>query len=216
MKVLVLGSGVIGVSAAYQLALAGHDVVVVDRQPAPAMETSFANAGEVSPGYSAPWAGPGRAAEGRQVAADAASAARHPRQPRHRDGPVGPGDAAQLHRRPLRSQQGPHDAAGRVQPRLPEGAAGRAPALPTTNARAARCSSFAPASSSTRVPPTSRFSSAAASASELLDAAGCIEREPALATVREKFVGGLLLPGDETGDCFKFTQRLADLAARKA
>ena len=59
MKVLVLGSGVIGVSAAYQLALAGHDVVVVDRQPAPALETSFANAGEVSPGYSAPWAGPG-------------------------------------------------------------------------------------------------------------------------------------------------------------
>src|SRR6187399_3563739 len=59
MKVLVLGSGVIGVSAAYQLAGAGHEVTVVDRQPAPAMETSFANAGEVSPGYSAPWAGPG-------------------------------------------------------------------------------------------------------------------------------------------------------------
>jgi D-amino-acid dehydrogenase len=59
MKVLVLGSGVIGVSAAYQLAIAGHEVVVVDRQPAPALETSFANAGEVSPGYSAPWAGPG-------------------------------------------------------------------------------------------------------------------------------------------------------------
>ena len=48
---------------------------------------------------------------------------------------------------------------------------------------------------------------------QLLDAAGCIEHEPALATVREKFVGGLLLPGDETGDCFKFTQRLAQLAA---
>jgi glycine/D-amino acid oxidase-like deaminating enzyme len=45
MKVLVLGSGVIGVSAAYQLALAGHEVVVVDRQPAPAMETSFRQCG---------------------------------------------------------------------------------------------------------------------------------------------------------------------------
>jgi len=59
MQVLILGSGVIGVASAYQLALAGHEVTVVDRQAAPGMETSFANAGEVSPGYSAPWAGPG-------------------------------------------------------------------------------------------------------------------------------------------------------------
>ena len=33
--------------------------------------------------------------------------------------------------------------------------------------------------------------------------------------MRDKFVGGLLLPGDETGDCFKFTQRLAELAAER-
>ena len=59
MKVIVLGSGVIGVSTAYYLARAGHEVTVVDRQAAPAQETSFANAGEVSPGYSSPWAGPG-------------------------------------------------------------------------------------------------------------------------------------------------------------
>jgi D-amino-acid dehydrogenase len=59
VKVLVLGSGVIGVASAYYLAKAGHDVVVVDRQPGPALETSFGNAGEISPGYSSPWAGPG-------------------------------------------------------------------------------------------------------------------------------------------------------------
>src|SRR5947208_16184051 len=59
MQVMVLGSGVIGVSCAYQLALAGHQVTVLDRQSAPGLETSYANAGEVSPGYSAPWAGPG-------------------------------------------------------------------------------------------------------------------------------------------------------------
>jgi D-amino-acid dehydrogenase len=46
---------------------------------------------------------------------------------------------------------------------------------------------------------------------ELLDRAGCIRHEPALAQVSDKFVGGLLLPGDETGDCFKFTQALAKL-----
>src|SRR5512143_3419613 len=59
MRVLVLGGGVIGVTAAYYLAQAGHEVTVVDRQAEPALETSFANAGEVSPGYSAPWAAPG-------------------------------------------------------------------------------------------------------------------------------------------------------------
>jgi D-amino-acid dehydrogenase len=59
MRVAVLGSGVIGTSIAYYAARAGHAVTVVDRQPGPALETSFANAGEVSPGYSAPWAGPG-------------------------------------------------------------------------------------------------------------------------------------------------------------
>ena len=59
MKVIVLGAGVIGVTTAYYLNEAGHEVVVYDRQAGPAMETSFGNAGEISPGYSSPWAGPG-------------------------------------------------------------------------------------------------------------------------------------------------------------
>jgi len=59
MKVIVLGSDVIGVTTAYYLARAGHEVTVVDRQPGPAMETSFANAGQISPGYASPWASPG-------------------------------------------------------------------------------------------------------------------------------------------------------------
>ena len=60
MKVLVLGGGVIGVTCAFALAGDGHEVTLLDRQSAAGMETSHANAGEVSPGYSAPWAGPGR------------------------------------------------------------------------------------------------------------------------------------------------------------
>ena len=59
MRVIVLGSGVIGVASAYYLTEAGHEVVVLDRQEGPALETSFANAGEVSPGYASPWAAPG-------------------------------------------------------------------------------------------------------------------------------------------------------------
>lgn len=59
MKALVLGGGVIGVSTAYHLARAGAEVTVLDRQAGPGLETSFANAGQVSPGYSTPWAAPG-------------------------------------------------------------------------------------------------------------------------------------------------------------
>ena len=58
MKTIVLGAGVIGVSAAYYLSRAGHEVVVVDRQAEPAMETSFANGGQVSASHAWPWSNP--------------------------------------------------------------------------------------------------------------------------------------------------------------
>ncbi len=59
MRVIILGSGVIGVTSAWYLARAGHEVMVLDRQPGPALETSAGNAGQISPGYAAPWAAPG-------------------------------------------------------------------------------------------------------------------------------------------------------------
>ena len=59
MRVIVLGSGVIGVASAYYLAQQGAQVTVLDRQAGPAEETSFGNAGQISPGYSTPWAAPG-------------------------------------------------------------------------------------------------------------------------------------------------------------
>lgn len=59
MKVLVLGSGLIGTTSAHFLNRAGHEVVVVDRQPAAAMETSFANGGQISVSHAEPWANPG-------------------------------------------------------------------------------------------------------------------------------------------------------------
>ncbi len=58
MRVLVLGAGVVGVASAWYLRRHGHEVVVVDRQPAPAMETSFANGGQVSTSHAEPWANP--------------------------------------------------------------------------------------------------------------------------------------------------------------
>jgi D-amino-acid dehydrogenase len=58
MRVAVLGAGVVGVTGAWYLARAGHDVTVIDRQPEAAMETSFANGGQVSAGHAEPWAKP--------------------------------------------------------------------------------------------------------------------------------------------------------------
>jgi D-amino-acid dehydrogenase len=58
MKILILGGGIIGVTTAYYLAKAGEDVTVVDRQGGVGLETSFANAGLVSPGHSYTWASP--------------------------------------------------------------------------------------------------------------------------------------------------------------
>lgn len=58
MKIAVLGAGVIGISSAWFLAERGHEVVVVERQEAPGLETSFANGGQISVSHSEPWANP--------------------------------------------------------------------------------------------------------------------------------------------------------------
>lgn len=59
MKIIILGSGIIGVTSAYYLALAGHEVTVLERHTNSALDASFANAGQISPGYASPWAAPG-------------------------------------------------------------------------------------------------------------------------------------------------------------
>jgi D-amino-acid dehydrogenase len=56
MKITIFGAGIIGISTAWHLAERGHDVTVVDRQSNAALETSFANAGQISVSYCEPWA----------------------------------------------------------------------------------------------------------------------------------------------------------------
>ena len=58
MRVTVLGAGVVGVTSAWYLAADGHDVTVIERQPLPAQETSFANGGQISVSHAEPWANP--------------------------------------------------------------------------------------------------------------------------------------------------------------
>jgi D-amino-acid dehydrogenase len=213
VKVLILGSGVIGVTSAYYLARAGHEVTVVDRQPEPALETSFANAGEVSPGYSSPWAGPGV-----PVKAIKWLLMRHgplviwpkldPRMwiwglkmlrnctaeryaiNKSRMIPIAEYSRDCL--RALRAEIGiRYDERSRGTLQLFR----QQKQLDGTGDDIAVLKQYG-------VPY------------EVLDRDGCIGAEPALSTVKEKFVGGLRLPQDETGDCHMFTQALAAEAAK--
>ncbi len=59
MKIAVVGAGIIGITSAYELAHDGHEVTVYERRGAAAEESSFSNAGVLSPGYVTPWAAPG-------------------------------------------------------------------------------------------------------------------------------------------------------------
>ncbi|MGN5479022.1 FAD-dependent oxidoreductase [Cupriavidus basilensis] len=120
MRVLVLGGGVIGVTSAWYLAEAGHEVTVVDREAGPALGTSFANAGQISLRLRVAVGGPRRAAEGHQadVFQEHAPLSIRP------DGTLF--SAVQWmwqmlqnpQRRTLRRQQGTHGSPGRIQPRL--------------------------------------------------------------------------------------------------
>ena len=56
MHILIIGAGVIGVTTSYELLKAGHEVTTIDRQPEPALETSYGNAGLIAPGHSYAWA----------------------------------------------------------------------------------------------------------------------------------------------------------------
>lgn len=208
MKVLILGSGVIGVTSAYYLARAGHEVTVVDRQPEPALETSFANAGEVSPGYSSPWAGPGV-----PVKAVKWLLMKHgPLVVRPKLDPVMWVWLLKMLRNctsaryavnksrmiPIAeySRDCLRDLRRDIGIQYDERAQGTLQ-LFRYQAQLDGTAEDIAVLKQYGVP------------FEVLSREGCIAVEPALAGVKEKFVGGLRLPQDETGDCHMFTQALA-------
>ncbi|MFC3073218.1 D-amino acid dehydrogenase [Shinella pollutisoli] len=211
MKVIVLGAGIVGVTSAYQLARAGHEVTVVDRQPGPALETSFANAGEVSFGYCSPWAAPGIPMKAMkwlfmqhaplilrpkvdlamlswmaQMLRNCTSA----RYALNKSRMLRLADYSRISLSALREETGiAYDE--RMQGTLQ---------LFRTQAQLDASAKDVKALAADGIPY------------EVLDRDGCIRVEPALAHVREKIVGGLLTPKDETGDCFKFANALAEKA----
>jgi len=213
VKTIVLGSGVIGVTAAYYLARAGHEVTVIDRQSEPAQETSFANAGEVSPGYSSPWAGPGVPVKaikwllmrhgplviwpkldpvmwiwGMKLLRNCTAE----RYAINKSRMIPIAEYSRDCLRALRAEIGiKYDERSRGTLQLFR----KQKQLDGTGDDIAVLKQYG-------VPY------------EVLDPAGCIAAEPGLAASTVRFVGGLRLPQDETGDCHMFTQALAAEAAK--
>jgi D-amino-acid dehydrogenase len=211
MKVLVMGAGVIGVTSAYYLAKAGFEVTVVDRQAGVALETSFANAGEISPGYASPWAGPGVPLKAIQWMLDKhGPLVVHPqfdplmwrwvlqmlrnctanRYAINKSRMVPIAEYSRDCLRALRAETGisyDHRSQGTLQLFRKQSQ------LDSIDKDVAVLRQYGV-----------KF--------EVLDREGCMRAEPGLATALVSFAGGLRLPEDETGDCYLFTQRLMTMA----
>lgn len=214
MKVAILGSGVIGVTSAYYLAQAGHDVTVIDRQSGPALETSFANAGEISPGYSSPWAAPGIPAKAvRWLFMKHAPFILRP----HLDTVTlrwlgamlanCTGKAYRINKgRMVRLAEYSRDCL--IDLRATTGIGYDERSLGTLQL-------FRHQKQMDSIGNDIAILRDDGVPFEVLDHAACIAAEPGLAKSEAAFVGGLRLPNDETGDCFKFTNALADMARAK-
>lgn len=211
MKIVVLGAGVIGVTSAWYLARAGHQVTVVDRQPAAAMETSFANAGEISPGYSTPWAAPGIPQKAlrwmfQRHAPLVLHASPDPVRARWMARMLGQctADAYAVNKsRMMRVANYSRDCLQAL--REDTGIAYDERTQGTLQV-------FRDAKQIKAVAKDIKVLKADGVAYQELDVDGCIAAEPGLAHARHLLAGGLRLPGDETGDCHIFTQKLAALA----
>ena len=212
MKVVVLGSGVIGTTTAYCLARAGAQVTVVDRQPGAGLETSFANAGQVSPGYSTPWAAPGIPLKALRWMFE-----------RHAPLRIRPdGTAFQLRwmAQMLRECTPARYAVNKERlMRVAEYSRDCLRALRAETGLAYEQRSagtlqlFRTQAQLDAVGRDVQVLQALGVPFELLDRDGLMRVEPGLAHARERLSGGLRLPNDETGDCHLFTQALAQRAA---
>ncbi|AOU98387.1 D-amino acid dehydrogenase small subunit [Acidihalobacter yilgarnensis] len=208
MKVLIVGAGVIGVTSAWYLQRAGHEVTVVERQSGPALETSFANGGMVSWGYATPWAAPGVPLKALRWLFDPDA----PLVMRWRSDPAQWRFVADMLRncsaeryainksRLLRLGRYSHTALIELREtlglRYDEGADGT-------------LELFRDPSQMAGLDKELELLAEAGIPARRMSVEDCLQVEPGLARVRERLAGGLSFPGDEIGDCRKFTETLA-------
>lgn len=211
MRVVVLGAGVIGVTSAWYLARAGHEVTVIDRQPSPAQETSFANAGEISPGYASPWAAPGIPVKAIkwmfqehapliiQPKPDWTKISWMARMLMNCTASAYAVNKSRMVRLAEYSRDCLMELRAETGITYDERTQGTLQVFRTEKQVAAAEKDIAVLKAD-GVP------------FEVLDADQCVAAEPGLASAKHKLAGGLRLPGDETGDCFKFTESLSQMA----
>ncbi|MEO1964678.1 D-amino acid dehydrogenase [Hyphomonas sp.] len=211
MKIAILGGGVIGVTTAYYLARSGHEVTVVERREGPGRETSFANAGQVSAGYAAPWAAPGVPLKAlKWLFQEHAPLVVRPQ-----------ADLRMLVwlARMLANCTNSKYATNKARMvRLAEYSRDQLSAL---RAEVGLEYDQRTAGTLQLFRSQKQYDEAAKDIEvlqkwgvryELLEKRACLSAEPGLAYSCADIVGGLRLPGDETGDCFKFTDAIYQAA----
>tara|TARA_R110000787_G_scaffold274979_1_gene383310 strand:+ start:151758 stop:153014 length:1257 start_codon:yes stop_codon:yes gene_type:complete len=211
MRVVVLGAGIIGVTTAYYLARQGVEVEVLDRQREAGLETSFANAGELSYGMTSPWAAPGiplKAVKWLFM--------------RHRPLMIWPLMSPSMWAwcakmvsncnaksyainkgRMVRVSNYSRDALTELLAEVQ---------IDFDLREQGTLQLFRKQKQIDGSKADQDVLAAYDSPFEVLDRDGCIAVEPGLAPVAHKFVGGLRLTSDRTGDCRMFTQALAKKA----
>ncbi|MDC4403971.1 D-amino acid dehydrogenase [Acinetobacter baumannii] len=211
MRVIVLGSGVIGVASAYYLARQGAEVTVLDRQSGPAEETSFGNAGQISPGYSTPWAAPGIPFKAVKWMFQ-----HHAPLAINLDGSMwqlqwmaqmlkncNPQSYAVNKERMMRVAEYSRDCLRELR---------KDTGIHYENRAKGTLQLFRKEAQMEAVQRDISVLEECGVSYELLNANELGRVEPALANTQDKLVGGLHLPNDETGDCYLFTNALAQIA----
>ncbi|MCF4467476.1 D-amino acid dehydrogenase [Acinetobacter baumannii] len=211
MRVIVLGSGVIGVASAYYLARQGAEVTVLDRQSGPAEETSFGNAGQISPGYSTPWAAPGIPFKAVKWMFQ-----HHAPLAINLDGSMwqlqwmaqmlkncNPQSYAVNKERMVRMAEYSRDCLRELR---------KDTGIHYENRAKGTLQLFRKEAQMEAVQRDISVLEECGVSYELLNGNELGRVEPALANAQDKLVGGLHLPNDETGDCYLFTNALAQIA----
>ena len=209
MQVLVLGSGIIGTTTAYYLALQGHQVRVIDRQDAAGMETSFANAGQISPGYAAPWAAPGIPFKAiKWMLSEHSPLIVNPKPDWEKLKFItrmftqcNEKSYSTNKSRMLRLAE--YSRLSLKQLNLDTG-------LDYDNKHKGTLQLFRTRKQVLAAEKDMAILDKFNMPYESLHVNGCIDAEPALARVKHKFIAGLRLPMDQTGDCLKFTEQLVE------
>jgi D-amino-acid dehydrogenase len=199
MNVVVLGAGVVGVTAAWYLRQAGHDVQVLERREGPGLETSFANGGQISADHAGPWAKPDAPLQALKwmLREDA------PLLFRPRADPAQWRWALQFLRNCTPGRF--HENAAKLV-RLGRYSRAQLQAL-----RKETGMQYDQVSRGILVLYTDRRSFRPG----MKTAEECIAIEPAVAAMQQQLAGGSYFPDDESGDAYKFTTELAKLGADK-